>query len=236
VAYASLEDLRSILPENVTIGNITSINVTSARRSTISTEVAVRNLSFATQYVDSRLSALYLTPLTRVVEARSPIIANMLPSSTDVMVDDIVKFRIGACVRLKDTNGDEISQIKDVPEQFDGECNINHLTLIAPTRNAYDPGSEAIVEMMIYPDPISSITARVAVGIMFDKLFTTDGSPDVSNYGKTMRNLARDDIDSILIGVTRLKGQQFIGKRFARQQLFDTFKAPGDTQPGQGRE
>jgi hypothetical protein len=236
MAYASLEDMRAMLPENITIGDTTTINPTAGRRNTISTDVAYRYLTYASQLVDSRLSTLYLTPLNRVVEARSPIIANMMPASTDVMVDDIMRFRIGSCVRLSDTNGEEISFVEDVPEQFDGACNVNHLTLRAPTKNAYDSGSDAVVEMIVYPDPVTPMTARYAVSLMFDKLFTADGSPDVSNYGKTLRNLAREDLDAILTGQTRLKGQQFIGKRFVRQTLFDGFKIPGENQPGQGRE
>jgi len=236
MAYASLEDLRAILPENITIGNVTQLSVSSANRSTISTDVAYRYLDYANQMVDSRLSTIYLTPLIRVVSARSSISSNMLPSSTDVMVNDITPFRIGACVRLKDTNGEEISAIKEIPEQFDGECNLHHITLKAPTINAYDSGSDAIIEMVVYPDPVTEMTAKFAVSYMFDKLFTSSGSPDVSEYGKTLRNTARESMDSILTGVSRLKGQQFVGRRFVRQTVFDTFKVPGEIQPGQGRE
>jgi len=236
MAYASLEDMRAMLPENVTIGNVTAINVSNARRSTISTDVAYRYLTYASQTIDSRLSTLYLTPLSRVVEAKSPIISNMLPSSTDVMVDDIMPFRPGACVRLSDTNGEEISYIASIPEEFDDTCNVNHLQLRTPTRNAYDSGSDATIEMIVYPDPVTPMTARLAVSLMFDKLFTADGSPDVSSYGKSLRNMARESLDAILTGQTRLKGQEFIGRRFVRQTLFDGFKIPGENQPGQGRE
>jgi len=240
MAYASLDDLRTLLPENITIGDITAVNTLSGSRSSISTDAARTYLQYAAQFVDSKLSGLYLTPLRRVVEARSPIISNMMPSSTDVMVDDVVKFRVGSCVRLVDTNGDEVNKIKDIPVDFDEGngllCNTRHITLNTPSLNAYDSGSKATIEMLIYPDPISAMTARFAVSFMFDRLFTTDGSPDVSNYGKSMRNLAREDLDAILTGQARLKGQSFIGKRFVRQSLFDTFKLPGDGSPGQSKE
>jgi len=238
--YASLDDLVTLLPENITIGDVTAINTLSGTRSSISTDAAKKYLQYAAQFVDSKLSGLYLTPLRRVEEARSPIIANMMPSSIDVMVHDVVKFREGACVRLIDTNGEEVNRIREITDTFDDGsgplCNTRHLTLNSPTINAYDAGSKATIEMLIYPDPISIMTARYAVSLMFDRLFTTDGSPDVSNYGKAMRNMAREDLDAILTGQTRLKGQSFIGKRFARQSLYDTFKLPGDNSPGQSRE
>ncbi len=240
MAYATIEDLRTLLPENITIGDTTAINVLQGKRDTISTTVANKYLQYAVQYVDAKLNGIYLTPLERVISARTTIVSNMLPSSTDVMVNDITQFRVGACVRLSDTNGTEISRIEDVPENFDegngAQCNVHHLTLSAPTLNAYDSGSSAVVEMLLYPDPVSIMTARFAVSFMFDKLFTTDGTPDVSNYGKSLRNLAREDMDAIVTGQTRLKSQQWVGKRFVRQSLYDTFAPPGDSTPGQSRE
>lgn len=238
--YATIEDLRALLPENITIGDTTAVNVLKGKRDTISTEVANKYLQYAAQFVDSKLSGIYLTPLERVEAARSTIVSNMLPSSTDVMVDDITKFRVGACVRLSDTNGEEISRIRDIPENFDEgdgpKCNVRHLTLVSPTVNAYDSGSKATIQMLMFPDPISIMTARFAVSFMFDRLYTTDGSPDISNYGKSLRNLAREDMDAIISGQSRLKGQQWVGKRFVRQSLFDGFKPPGESTPGQSRE
>lgn len=239
MAYATLDDMRALLPENITIGNLTGVTV-AAPRDTIPVPVALRYLTYASQVVDSRLSTLYRVPLNRVVEARCPIISNMLPGSSDVMVKDIAPFRIGASVRLKDTNGSEVGQISDIPEKFNEGSgllpNLRHLTLATPTLNAYDPGSDGIIEMLVYPDPVTPMTARLGVSLMFDKIFISAGSPDVSNYGKALRNMAREDLDAILTGQTRLKGQEFIGRRFVRQTLFDGFKIPGDNQAGQGRE
>jgi len=237
MAYATIDDLRALLPENITIGDVTAINALQGKRDTISTDVANRYLNYAAQFVDAKLNGVYLTPLERVTAARSTIVSNMMPSSCDVMVEDIVKFRVGTCVRLSDTNGNEIGRIKEIPENFDEGngmlCNTRHMTLYTPTINAYDSGSGATIEMLIYPDPISIVTARFAVSFMFDKLYTTDGSPDVSNYGKSLRNLAREDMDAVASGQTKLKGQKWIGKKFVRMTLYDTYKAPGEINSGQ---
>jgi len=240
MAYASIDDMRALLPENITIGNVVTPNPVAPKRDTISTKTAQKYLEFAIQHVNASLSSVYLTPLKRVVVARSQIVHNMLPSSTDVMVSDVTEFVVGGCVRLTDTNGTEVGRIADIPSQFDeGDgllCNTRHLTLASPTLNAYDSGSLAIIEMLIYPEPVNQMTAMFAIAFAFDKLFSTDGSPDVSNYGKTMRNNAREMMDNIVGGITVLRGQQFRGKRFVRQQLFDGIKAPVEYSPGQGRE
>jgi hypothetical protein len=240
MSYASLDDVRALLPENVTIGDIVGPTPTAAKRSTISTKVAQKYLMFAMQHVDASLTSIYLTPLKRVTVARSRIVHNMLPSSTDVMVEDVTEFRIGECVKLSDTNGNEVGRIADIPVSFDeGQgmlCNTRHLTLASPTLNAYDSGSSALIEMLVYPDPVTQMAAQFAVSFMFDKLFSTDGSPDISNYGKSQRNSAREKLDNIITGVTRLKGQQFVGHRFVRQQLFDGIKTPVDYTSGQYKE
>jgi hypothetical protein len=240
MSYASLDDLTALLPENITIGDVVGPSVVSPRRSTIATKVAERHLLFAIQHVDASLSSIYVTPLRRVIVERSPIVHNMLPSSTDVMVADVTGFRVGECVRLSDTNGSEISRIAAIPTTFDDGggpiCNTRHLTLASPTLNAYDSGSSAVIEMLVYPEPVTKMTASFALSFIYDKLFTTDGSPDVSNFGKTMRNNSREMLEDIITGVTRLKGQQYVGRRFVRQQLFDGVKTPVEYSRGQSKE
>ena len=236
MAYATLSDLRTLLPENITIGNVTTPTVVSPKRDTITIRDAQRFLYYATQYVDGRLHPYYLTPLKRIIKEKQPVLANMLPGSTVVKVEDANRFLAGAAIRLKDTNGSEHGVINEIPETFSGNFNLNWLNLVNPTVNAYDSGSDAYMEMLVYPDPIPLMTARFAVSMLYDKLFSTDGSPDVSNYGKAMRNEAKNDMDSILSGQIRLEGQEYTGRRFVRIQLFDTHKTTAEVQLGQGKE
>jgi len=240
MAYASLDDLRTILPKNITIGNVTAYSPSQANPSTISIDDANRFLYFATQFVDSRLTPYYLTPLKQIVEARRPIIHDMLPSSTDVMVEDILPFAGGMGVRLKDDNGEELNRIREVVENFDDGAglrpNRRHVTLLYQTTNAYDAGSNARLEILSFPHPVTPMTAKFAVSFMYDKIFSADAAPDMSSFGKTMRNSAKEDLNAILTGQARLRGQEFVGRRFVRQQLFDGFKSPGDVEGAQDKE
>lgn len=240
MAYASLDDLRAILPKNITIGNVTAFSPDQANPSTISVDTANRILHYATQYVDGRLTPYYLTPLKQIVEARRPIIHDMLPNSTDVMVEDVLPFMGGVAVRLKDDNGEELNRVKDVPENFDEgdglRPNRRHVTLLYQTTNAYDAESNAKLEIVSYPSPVTPMTAEYAVAFLYDKIFAADAAPDASNYGVKMRNQAREKLNAILTGQTRLRGQEFVGKRFVRQQLFDGFKNPGDIEGSPDKE
>mgnify|MGYP006282995255 CR=1 FL=1 len=231
MAYASLDDLRAILPKNITIGNTVSFSPDQANPSTISVDTANRFLNYASQYVDSRLTPYYLTPLKQIVEARRPIISDMLPNSTDVMVEDILPFMGGMGVRLRDDNAEELNRIKEVPENFDDgdgmRPNRRHLTLLYQTVNAYDAQSNAKLEIVSYPTPVTPMTAEFAVALLYDKIFVADAAPDGSQYGVKMRNQALTKLNAIVTGQTRLRGQEFVGRRFVRQQLFDGFKSPG---------
>lgn len=77
-----------------------------------------------------------------------------------------------------------------------------------------------------YPPPIELICARLAAGLIFDDVFMAQQEPNVSEWGKNQRSLAYDDLKLIQAGAIQLKGQEFIGLRFVRQELFDPSRMP----------
>jgi hypothetical protein len=241
MSYCILQDIRDLLPANITIGDNIVPSATAARANSIKTSVANKYIYFATQFIDSRLSQLYYVPLTKIKKVTVTLANNMLPSSTDVMVSDISGFNVDSAIQIVDDNGSEYAMVSNIPETFsvDGKIvkNFNHLTLSATTINAYDVGSHGVVNLLVYPDPIPVLTARLAASLMFDKLFVADQAPDVSNYGKNLRNMANNDMNGILSGQIRLYGQELCSKRFVRSSLFDAVKASIENfNPEQGME
>ncbi len=226
--YCTIEDIRNLLPQNITIGSSSVPTVTSARANSIPTKVANKYISFATQFVDSRLCQLYYVPIIQIKKITVKLISNMLPNSTDVMVNSIAGFLPESTILIKDSNGEETTRVRDVAESVveNGVAvqNFNHLTLASGTVNAYDAGSDGVVHLLTYPDPIPVMTARIAASLMFDRLFVADQHPDVSNYGKSLRNMAITDMNAILSGQARLMGQEFSSRRFVRAQLFDAVR------------
>ena len=69
---------------------------------------------------------------------------------------------------------------------------------------------EGTVSILEFPDPIPLIAARMACSYVLDRLFSAEQSPDVSQYGKTQRNLARNAVDDLLHGEILLFGQDHI--------------------------
>jgi hypothetical protein len=217
--------MRELLPKNITIGDNTTPTVASRAGNTISTSTANKYIGFAAQFIDSRLSQVYVVPVIKIRKVTADLIANMLPASTDVNVSDVGGFAVGEAVLIEDSNGSEKGIVSAIPENVvEGGItvvNYNHITLSAPSQNAYDAGSDGMVHMITYPDPIPLIAARYACSLLLDKIFVADQSPDISGYGKRLRNLATVDMNGVLAGQIRLLGQEFNSRRFVRTQLFD---------------
>jgi hypothetical protein len=228
MSYCTLQDLRDILPKNITIGDNTSPTIVNGKANSIGTSTANRFIYYATQFIDSRLSTLYVVPLIKIRKVSVNLIANTLPGSYDIMVEDVSAFYVGCAVHLSDNNGNENAIVGNISETVveggNTVRNFNHLTLSSPTVQAYDAGSNAKVHLLVYPDPIPAMTSRLACSFMFDKLFVSEQEPDVSNYGKSLRNMSVTDMNGILSGQVRLMGQEFVSRRFVRSQLFDAVR------------
>ena len=102
--------------------------------------------------------------------------------------------------------------------------------------NAYSTVNRSKISILEYPDPVPIVAARLACSFILDRLFVAEQAPDVSTYGRTQRNLARNAIDDILAGEVLLFGQEHTGRRFVRGSLVEPFKSPAEIQRGEERE
>lgn len=221
--YCTVDDVKLILPENVTIGD-TNIGTPSPGRPVTKrdklTEAEVNQfIRLAQQEVDSRLRPMYVCPLRRCKIHETGIL-NYAPSGTNVsiVVNDTGPFAVGQLVRLQSETAFEEAIITSIP-------NLDQL-ILNRTNSTYN--SESIISVLEYPDPIPLITARLTVSYAFDRLFSAEQAPDVSQYGVNQRKLAMHSMDSILTGTAILMGQEHMSKRFARMSLFDSYKTPTD--------
>ena len=73
MSYCTLNDLRDILPKNITIGNSTIPTVTAARSDSITTSTANKYLYFASQYnLLLKLASVILFRNNNLFPPRSP--------------------------------------------------------------------------------------------------------------------------------------------------------------------
>jgi len=221
--YATIEDVKALLPGPITIGD-TNIGTptpgrpTSSNRSKVTPEEAIRYIRFAEDEIDSRLRPYYVCPLRRVKTFETEILEDVLTgTSVEVKVHDTGVFSSGQMVRLQGRQSMETDEIQSIK-------NLNTL-IIKRVKNSYVM-YESKISVLEFPDPIPLIAARLSVSYIYDQLFAAEQAPNTSEYGKEQRRLAMNSIDSILSGSVLLFGQDHTGKRFVRGSVFDAFQNP----------
>ena len=220
--YCTVQDMKNILPPSMSIGDQNIGTPTPGRPQTIkdslTPEIARTYIGYAQQYIDARLRHYYLCPLKRVKSREWDVLQGINRGvHVPVIIYDATTLVTGEVVRLQGKRDVEECTI----ESISGPQSI---VLASVTYNYGENGTT--LSILEFPDPIPMICARFALSFMIDKLFVAEQSPDVSEYGKVQRNLARNDFEDILSGVTMLYGQEFTGKRFVRMPLLDGWATP----------
>lgn len=236
MAYCTLVDMRRILPSNISIGDQNIGTPVPGRtgnqgsgRSNMSELNAKTYIQYAQQYIDARLRPFYLCPLRKIKSYEDEILSDINQGQDiEVTVRDSGAFSIGNVVRLQDKTKMETTSIKDVSSST--------TIVIENSTSSYASADGTKISIIEYPDPIQITATRLACSYLLDTLFVAEQSPDVSTYGKTQRNLARNAIDDILAGEVLLLGQERTGRRFVRGTLLDRYDSPSEVQRGEERE
>lgn len=236
MSYCTVNFMRALLPKVITIGNenvTTPVLNKPGTAATIDVRTAQLFINFASQEIDARLSTVYLVPLKRVKIHEQDLAGDCKAGSKVVKISDNAAFKAGCLVKIGDINGSEINEV-DVLS--DNAYSITEVSLVKEVGRNYTRGQESILSLVAFPDPIPLACARMAVAAIIDKQFVSEQNPDVSNYGKSQRTLAAAALDEIMAGAIRLNGQEFVGRRFVRTQLWDTHKTSAEVQRGGGKE
>ena len=83
--------------------------------------------------------------------------------------------------------------------------------------------ANTIVKRIQYPPPLNQISARLAASFIYDKYFAAQNSPNISDYGKEMRNWAMGQLNNILNGRVTLRRQLRIGDRYGDPYCDDIY-------------
>ena len=232
MAYTTILYLNTMMPKNVTIGSttITSPTITQPQANTIATTTAQRYLNLATQYIDSRLRGIYVCPLKKMKILEADLTQTIVAGTNYLMVEDSGYFNLDSMVRVTDDVGSETYTVNEI---FDNDRNKIGITPV--TTRVYNLSNNPVVNLLEYPDPIPLICAQICIGMLFDKIYSTQ-QPDLSNFGKAQRTQGSNALDDILQGVIRLEGQDQTGRRFARSSLRDTISTTVEIQHSRDKE
>lgn len=234
--YATISQLRLLLPANITIGD-TNLGTPYSpgnlafpgmpaptpgvpqNKDKLTETQAKKYIHTAAQEIDSRLRPYYLVPLRRIKSFETKLTQDISAgNNVPVFVHDTGPFSQFDMIRIQDDYNNELVEISNIN-------GINELE-ISSLQNSYEVGAYSLISIVEYPDPIPITCARLAVSYIYDELFSAEQSPSVSEYGKEQRKLAFSAIDSMLDGTIKLFGQEHTGRRFIRGSLFDAYRSP----------
>ena len=223
MSYCSITQLQRVMPKTITIGDSTLANqdvlTRQGKPDTISIATANQYIQFAAQYVNSRLRSVYFCPLKRIKVFETPLLKNVAAGNSEIQVSDGTRFDVGDIVKISDSSSTGRYAILQV---YNDASKLNTLLLDRKLDTSFGVSNGGMVSKIDFPDPIPSICARLAASMIIDREFVAETKPDVSNFGKSQRLLASNDMDDVINGTIRLEGQDHNGKRFQRSSLRDT--------------
>lgn len=212
-ALTSSTDTSSTLD---TVGNLINIGNTF-NRNLVTNDIVSYYIQMADRVTDATLSQLYATPFCELSDFETILFSGIDEYNPYIVIERPCPLTTGDTVVLIDGNMDERHEIEDV---------------IAPTIFAtlepigYEFAAGTRIVRVSYPDPIRWISARVAAATIYDKYFSAESSPNTSNFGKYLREMARRETNNILQGRTIIHGQHRIGRRFYNPNLDDQYGLP----------
>lgn len=174
-------------------------------------------IQLADSEIDGGLSELYETPFCEKVDFETATYSAMDEYNDSIVLEKPCPLAAGDIVLLKYGSIEERHEIEDVltPSTFSTVAEIQYLF-----------PEDTRVLRVTYPKPIRFISARLASANIYDKYFSAESSPNVSNFGEKLRELAYARLNDILNGTIILHGAHRIGRRFYNPNLVDQYSLP----------
>ena len=174
-------------------------------------------ISIADSQIDGTLSELYDTPFSEIIDIETTLFSNIEEYNEYIVLEKVFPL----------SPGDQVIIIQ-------GEHEERHViaSIISPTVfSTEDPiqyffTSGARIVRVTYPNPIRWISARISAANLYDKYFAAESSPNTSEFGNKLREIAGADLNNVLNGTIILHGQHRIGRRFYNANLVDQYGLP----------
>ncbi len=184
--------------------------------------VTTDNISYYIQLADSEidaaLSQLYKTPFCEKCDFETELYSDLDPSNNNyIVLERYCPLAAGDIVLLTDGTNEERHVISEV---------IGGDTFETTTDIQYSFTSGTRILRVSYPPPLRFISARLASANIYDKYFSSESSPNTSDYGNQLRDLANGKLNDILNGSIILHGYMRIGRRFFNPNLVDQYALP----------
>lgn len=194
------------------------ININNERDlNRISDDLVEFFISSADTQINGILSQMYMTPLKKCSDGQWDLDADINEYNQIVEITDATSLVSSneVVIRNEDTGEEETHIVNQVIDQ-------HSFTTVSPITTTFE-GDNIRVTRVQFPPPISQISARMAASFIYDKYFSAQNSPNVSDYGKEMRKISTGYLNDILNGRTILRCQRRIGDMFGNPWLSSSY-------------
>lgn len=198
------------------IGNTLDTNL-------VSESIADQYILWADEDINAAINELYRTPLCEKADFETVLFSDINEYNPYIITEKGCPWYPGDTIILNDGIHEEMHIIKEVIDLIN-----RNIFLTEQPVNYNFKASDTRVIRIKYPEPVTLVSARLAAANIYDKYLMSQSSPNKSEYGQYLRQMARVDINNILNGRTILHGQQRIGRRFYNANLVDRYSLPGD--------
>lgn len=210
--------MTSAKPNNSSNTKINIINIGESRDlNRISDDTIEYYISLADQTIDGELSEMYSMPLKKCPLGQWSLDADINEYNQIVELDSSCNLVPGDEIVIRDdsTGIEEQHVVNTIIDQ-------NSLTTVGAIITDFS-GSNVRVFRLAFPPPIPEISARLAASYIYDKFFSAQNSPNVSEYGLEQRKKAESRINDILNGKIIIRCQRRIGDQFGNAYLDDSY-------------
>ena len=175
----------------------------------------------ASSHIDAALSQQYVTPLREKVHTSTTLAADLDEYATTISVVDYLDFVQGDIIYITDGTNEERHEVESITD--------NEITTVDSIINFYVASNTRILNIK-FPDPIPFICARLACAAIYDKYARAQSEPSKTEYGNTLREEARAELNNIREGRTILEGIARKGWRFANPNLVARYTVKGSVE------
>ncbi len=235
MGYCSRTEIDSILAQSLTsstnpqtqarrsllqIGNVRDKNV-------IPDYIVDQYILWSGSEIDATLNELYKMPICELADFETELFADITEYNSYIVIEKPCPLAAGDAIILIYGEYEERHTIEAIVAE-------NVFSTVDPIMFAFPDGSRLI--RVKFPDPLPWVCARLSAANIYDKYYAAQVSPNVSDYGKSLRDQARQKLNDVLNGRAILHGAHRIGRRFFDPTLVDQYSLPDGPSKGSPKD
>jgi len=233
MGYATINQVQQLMHQALTSATSTDLDTldnlinigNTFDNNLITTATIEQYISWADDEINAAINELYRTPLCENADFETNLAADIDPYNATIVTEKACPFNPGDTILLAIDGDYERHEIDEAISR-------TVFTTVDSIVADYDAALTRLVRVR-YPDPIPFVATRLSVANIFDRYFTAQSDPNVSEYGKHLRAMATTQLNNILNGRTILHGQHRIGEAFVSPYLKRRYSLPGTERYGQ---